>query len=875
MNTSNLTHSLTKTEIATGLAKAVASRYNTHSVDASQLMNATTSSTLYEMANTARERAFNSNEALRAQPDLRLAREILVSMMLSPRDLHTVILKYELKDKVKLPSVLREACYEAVSTYLQDDVKLHESMSAIIREVLTGSGAYPILTLPESSLDAFLHPNVSGVTPGVHMAEAEHASSNLSEWVGILGPGLYESSSKDEKVQRLSESEVSGYLSRMGESSRARKLSWNYVVLPPDESKNLSGVKTNISVVDNPELVKKALISRNLLQHKQAEAMQKAYPDRTYAELRRMLYSPAGDHKPFDRLADPYTLGREWKGMPLTTHVPTPAIAVIHPPGSPESHAGYLVLTSRNGVWLSSTPNMSYFEGLSQRFQGSSTGGAASTTAYLSTRANVAVTGNLKEDHKHIETMTNLWQQALEQDYLARLARGLVGEDITLQATNEWYLMQLQRDLQNKETRVLYIPASLLTYFAIQYDENGMGLSLLAEGSEVLSLRSAHIATGMLAAARNSIARTKVTINIDPRHPDPERVSQEAINTLIRNKSGEFPFGQLNIIENMRLMTLSGYEFNFVHPKLSTTTAEFAETNSNYPKPDEELGKDLQAQCLALLYLTPEMVDAAKGPEFATSLTENSLMLTKRIAELNRQCSKPATHFVANQCRFSGALCSKVDSILKAEIDVLKSLAKDEKLAYDDEAALVRYYRDIILSNVTCSLPEPFTASAKAKLTSYEDLVKVVDAYLESYFGNDQDMDKAFPEEVFGDFVKNIGMYRAHLRLALCRAIAATIGLSEDLPNILEKDDNGLLTLSLQKEQSRTTAELFETCGQFGVVAKELKKQLVERFPTSSDTEADASTPDTTNTSADTGGTAEDDAADGGAGGDSDTELNF
>ena len=65
----------------------------------------------------------------------------------------------------------------------------------------------------------------------------------------------------------------------------------------------------------------------------------------------------------------------------------------------------------------------------------------------------------------------------IEEDLLGRLA-GIYGEDLSIGATGEIYKLMFARSLAKKHTQLVFVPKTLLTYFAFDYNDQRLPLNL-------------------------------------------------------------------------------------------------------------------------------------------------------------------------------------------------------------------------------------------------------------------------------------------------------------------------------------------------------------------------------------------------------------
>mgnify|MGYP000072426334 CR=1 FL=1 len=105
------------------------------------------------------ETAQNLNDAtsmMQLLPDLELAKLILVSTILSPKDMGKVELNFSVDSNV-FKNELSGMMLECIRHHFENVYKISDNLTTILEDVLFDKGSHPVLILPESSIDDLIN----------------------------------------------------------------------------------------------------------------------------------------------------------------------------------------------------------------------------------------------------------------------------------------------------------------------------------------------------------------------------------------------------------------------------------------------------------------------------------------------------------------------------------------------------------------------------------------------------------------------------------------------------------------------------------------------------------------------------------------------
>lgn len=713
-------------------------------------------------------------------PDIELAVQIVVSSVLSPKDM----VRHELIYRT-LPSFLPSQVTAKLTQFVHDEVdneyKLTEDLQTILRDALFKTGSHVRLTLPESAVDELINANKvisaeSVYSPDIFTPAKEgYAVRNL----GFLG----DSHAVSTKNKITLESMFSG----------AAKVDYNGSLRVTDKHKSdifeieqVKSLMTNgVEVTDNfhllklPKLIEKATqqqISRltpSGFDNITVPALESYYEFQavkqsgraTPGEIGSMVYkSGKADYKAFVRIPTPLNLKRKSVGRPLVMVIPSEAAIPVHVPGNPSEHIGYFVPTDVDGNPV--TVDSAMYDsggGLSSILQSDRSN---TTTASLLTEK---AKRNLGSDSyvPVIDHLSELYADIIEADLLERLSRGVYSRKLNVGRNNEIYRIMLSRTLAGQYTRLIYIPSDYVTYFAFNFHRNGVGKSYLDDLSNITSLRAMVLFSKVMAKVKSSITTTLATIKLDERDRDPVKTIEMAKHLVAKARQQYFPHGLNRVVDLTDWIQRAGIEFAFEnHPGLPSTSFNFESKNIQHTLPDDDLDEMLRYQQYMHMGLSPETVDSAAKAEFATTIEQNSILFSRRITVLSNAFSKNLTDLVRKLTKHDQEILKGLMAIIlenKGEIEA--SLGDEEKeFAAQNPNGFIGFVLETFVNSLEVDLPKPEStrnASQKAALEQYEE---ALDKSLQYIFSGD-----VIPSDLAGESNQYVDTIKVAWKAALMR----------------------------------------------------------------------------------------------------------
>ncbi len=739
---------------------------------------------LSELSQSISQRINDNSSIFQLFPDLDLAAQILISSILSPKDMTGCNLIYKI-EKDEIPQTLNAKIVNIIKTEVDVNYKLRDKLPIILRDMLFISGAYCEAVIPESVVDQLIN-----TTEKLSMEDYKEIT-NWAKSPGTLG--------------FLGAINTQGRNNRLGLEALdvSPNSSYNGKLHVRDEKTNAWGVwkeaVEHLDISDDyrllrlPHLTRKARegtirdIISSLSSSSQAISMEANKDNKklTNREFSSLIYKGAKtDTKPFVVVPTLEKTVRHSVSRPLVLKFPTESVIPIHTPGDHLNHIGYFVLLDAEGHPITKA----ILDPSKQESMTLLGDQSATMSSMLINRARQNLEDTTSNDVM-IDKAAEIYANIVEADLLERLKNGIYGNNVTISRNNEIYRVMLSRALANQYTRILYVPREIMSYMAFNHYENGTGKSLLDDLRVLLSLRAIIMFAKVMALTKNAIAVTNVNMTLDENDPDPVKTIEIAIHEITRMRQQYFPLGINSPVDLVDWIQRAGLQFTFEgHPAIPTTKLDFENKNMQFQVPDTELDEMLRKVTYMSLGLSPETVDNGFNSEFATTVVSNNILLSKRIMvyqdNFTPQLSEQTKKYIHND----PFIHNKIKAEIKNSKDLIKKSLDEkaqERMAEDEEAFLDQYYLDIV-SNVTAQLPKPDITTIETQTTAFDQYSESLDKTLEAWIST-----SFITEGVAGQLTGFVDTLKATFKAYYLRKWMVDNGFMSELGDITTSDKDG------------------------------------------------------------------------------------
>lgn len=690
----------------------------------------------------------NSENVLRLFPDLNLAMNIVISSIMAPKDMLSSNLTYTFENDL-LPPDITTVILDIIENDLNTCYSLKDSIPTMLKESIFLKGSYPVAIIPEGSLDEIIN------------ADLYLSQENLNR-LDIGGAAL-------------------GFIANETLTVKSDVPFTNDKIKNNLMKKHLSKlIDKKVTVSDNINILKLPKVNEIISKHNSRNMFRRNKTKNSSVALESLSLDTifrTRSHTGTQQVTKVKTKDdakRSSLGRPLIMKLNPESVIPVHVPGDTTKHIGYFVLINEEGLPVNKDELIDTYL--------NSTNSSTTLKMHESLTDRAAKNLNdLTNDKIGITELLIAYKKIVESELVEKIRKGVTKKSVSIANSNEIYITMLTRALREDRTAVLYIPEELLTYFAYNFRPNGTGKSLLDDVSILTSLRSVLLFSKIMAETKSSIAITDVTIDLDPNDPDPDKTLEIIRDNILKLRQQYFPFGSNNLNELTDWVQRAGVMFNYQgHPGLPNTKITFEPRNFEHIKPDSELEENLRKQTIQALGPTPEMIDDAFGPDFATVASQNRIMFSKRISLYQETFEKHLDSYINKIIYNDEVLREKLKTVIKDNIPKIKDYLSEELqgILEEDIENFLELYVDKMASDIKLRFSRPDLTNIQNLTTALEDYSKAVDAVLDTVIA-----DNFLGEAIIGDLNEHIPSIRESVKAHLLRKWASD---NNYVPEVLE-----------------------------------------------------------------------------------------
>jgi len=340
---------------------------------------------------------------------------------------------------------------------------------------------------------------------------------------------------------------------------------------------------------------------------------------------------------------------------------------------------------------------------------------------------------------------------------------------------------------------ILFVPTSLVSYYAINYRTNGMGEGLLERLTVLMSMRAMLVFTKMLSHIKSSVTTTDVKVDLDPDDPEYRKSMEAIMAEVIKNRQVSMPIGILNIDDLTDWVHKLGFSFNFKHPGLPDVNIDIEENSNEITPIDDSLKEDIDKLIITSLYLTPEMIDNSYSPDFATTIIANNVLLKKRIMKLQGKYNILLTNDVVKKLKLDGKfkkaltayltpLVKKIRKhILKNNPEITPDVIKSAK-----DGDLITFVVNKIIENITVTLPRPEVTEDTNTTDLIDNYTDLLDNVVDKLFSSD-----LIPSDYIGTMGDNLDDMKSLIKHTLLRRYVNENNVLPDFTKMFTLNEDG------------------------------------------------------------------------------------
>lgn len=703
-------------------------------------------------------------------PEIAQAEKILVSSILSPNDLQEADPIYEIENMPDIPeSVVNEIC-EYLKDRFTNEYGLGEKMEHWTKEALFRSGAAVMLTLPEATLTKLISSVKSSreYKAGNESLEYYFSDQNYKD---ILNTKIYtkNKTSQENYFQKgnlritkntsntSAEDVISKFKDRYNSELRAGIESIvfgevdttnpHYSKVYKDMSNSLEAMTATIvtkieegdviKISENPEVLRFGKAVRNYQKTKLGKDFDKLWLD---SNKHIGIGKVTGiDQEQILDMTN-YIDEDDNKSLPFNIEIPAEAVIPVCIPGQKAEKLGYFVLVDSHGQPIRASQYLTSGGGCSVS--------SRLANAYASMYGQVPTPGGIKSPlmtymgrpgaslNPSDDAMNHVFNYILD-NVLRRKLKDVGLNEITFDKYESIATCMFYRMLENKETSLVFVPETLITYVAFDYRDNGCGKSLLEDISFVLSLIATLLVTNMMAQMKNAIAKQEISVSFDEDETNQDQVIEQIRNTAILKNQLNFTYDPANIVTAVTDQAISIKAVK--HPNAPGFDIERTYTTDQMPQADTDLLEKLQSWLTNAFGIPHSVFNQLDDAEFSRSVATSNLFFSQLIRSYQKKLSGFTTDFVRLNLKYSPTMQQGLAKIINNHIDGKKSNNLTTPIndgGKDIKANKLDVNKTLaeVINHITVSLAAPNIAPNKAQYEVVQEFSSILDSIVNNLY---------------------------------------------------------------------------------------------------------------------------------------------
>lgn len=744
----------------------------THDRDGNREIDTRAQGNFAQISQQIANKTADSEAVTQLFPEMELSAQILISSIISPKDMVKTELNFIAPDTIP-DSAITTQLITKVSDYFEKDYKIEPLLPKILRAVLFESGSYVIAVIPENSVDDMINSDssISKESLTIHWTE-----DKVAKRISILGNPISDKNARPNiSLESLINGQVnSSYVYELTHDNAPLTGSYLHIT----DNFNALKMPAIIDKIQRTQVSKaiKSIGSRSAISTESAKINDRVLSGLVYKNYRGTKNVPIVKVKTNDEIS------RKTIGQPLVMKLPSESVIPVFRPGDPTAHIGYFVMIDGEGNPVAGALGTDHMNDLQSRLNS----GNSDMASFLLNRAKTNMTD--AGDKIDFRAASQIYSDIVEADLLSRLRNGVYGNNVSITRNEDIYQIMLARALKQQYTQLLYIPIDLITYFAYQYDKRGVGKSLLDEMRILNSLRAMTMFSRVMANVRNSIGRTQAALKLDERDPNPKKSIEIAIHEVSKLRQQYFPLGISTAGDIVDWLQKAGIEFTFSgHPGLPDMSIDFTEKSTSYIQPDDGLEEDLRKRSIQSLGLSPETVDNAFSTEFATTAVANNLLLAKRVLQIQEVFIPQLEDHVKKMIFNDGRIYEEMLKLIEENIDKIKDVEGIEpELLESGKSLVAKLVLGEFISNLRVSLPQPNSVTLENQMEAFDKYVEALDKALGFYISSE-----IFTTDMAGEAAQKAEDIKQIIKAHYCRKWLSENNVLSELTELISLDDDG------------------------------------------------------------------------------------
>lgn len=706
----------------------------------------------------------DNERIIQMAPEISLAASIMIPSILSPNDMRAGVINI-VCDGGDITEDQKSEISSYLTTLFESRLNLSTMLPKWIYQAMYRAGATPLLVLPLKTL----MDEMDDKSQYIETASTEAISEMADKFASTSEFGFAQTTNSKTYTASL-ESLCAPVLSAAFQDKDAkRRVTEN--AKSTEALQSLIGEICSteaLTIIDNPNAVTLPKVKNA------ATARKNSGKTRRYLEADTYAFPDAQSTDMTD-LCD----------NPIWWELPAEAVIPIFTPGTPADHLGYFVVMDENGHPIDAGATRD--NNLASMAGPSNYANSQRSNQFYNLFQSYGFTRNEMYDRvPERDVMEHLYQSIVEHHLTAKTMEAGYA-NVGLGDNGPLYRAMLTRFLQQKRTRLLFVPKEFMTYFCFRHSRNGTGVSKLDDLKWILSLRISLLVARMISAFKNSIDKKRLTINLADTHVS--NVNQHMRTALQQAISKDMWSFSYNPSDVAALIAERSYSIDLtgVQGIADYKIASELDTRPQSSQPDNELANDIKNMEYLGLEVPPSVLNNLSEAEFSRSVATTNIIFSRRLSVYQKIVAKYLGAFIQNYCRYS----KEITTAIKAIVDPSnKSTGVKNDGNVSDNKAARGVDVGAIINSIKIVLPDPTMAPDSAQFDTLNSALQSFQTI----------SNQVFPDELAGGdatISAAIGAARAIFNTKLITNHVRKSGLSEDTVDCITDgiDDNEIIKM--------------------------------------------------------------------------------
>lgn len=681
-------------------------------------------------------------------PYIKRAEQIWLTLLLKPNGLEQELLQYDTIDSDLKNAKLHSLLNQKTKNYFSSDYPFQDTLPQIIKDVMFRTGSYALLNLSHAALDHMI--NGMAKVEGTEALKSSVANIETNIKREFFVNGNYSKAKNFGWIRKEKQGSINDGL----ESIFANKGS--------GEEYNLVHDTLNWTFTDNPMILKVAEL-RNVLTEsklhnnmgvesldsiidtvftKKEKGNNKPNPnnvgitsEEAYSDFIKRMY-PNREYNQHESLSvrhEQYYTG-SGRGVGVTFHVPSEACIPVHQNGNKHLPLGYIILVDPdNGNFLKTTGDINYYSSNKNRAEKVDRRNATgSLNEVISNIKNVAEGRDCEIDMDWVVEFVN---GMLEKELTESFLNGDKAVPVTITLTEANKKLYLARAFKKQGVRSIFVPAEYMTYFALDYNDFGVGKSLVEEAKMIITRIAILDIADTAANLLNAISKSMLTIDIEEENFSPTELIIQAREKYLQENPSILNFVGFTDIPVDRIM--DGIKESLVRIKVNSNgnpniiNPGFEETQDNREglKPVDNDSREKALNSLSSFFDLKRswLEDSEQGNDFAIEALADQELLRNITIERSRMFSLLVSDHFTKHINQNEFLIKELAELIMENKELYNKPdqgtngfevvgADGEKITVDETRKVKMVLKDY-LNNLNVTLPLPASIETYNKLT--------------------------------------------------------------------------------------------------------------------------------------------------------------